>query len=247
MVKITQTRQPISNVELDNLFEETLRPLQSKNARHIFMILRDSTEEYITTYDMQHTLDQQENLLTKKELNNWLTTLQESMLVEKSPDRGKPTTRPYEKRYTFDLWKLSEKGRETTVKLENFYHSVLPKEKNIEKLVQVQVQPTLENTSKSQLADLQKLVTNILLLKTLKSAGWVDVTTVSEETGITVEKLLKFIGTEAAATETSLYVTEQGSIGLVDKLLGMLGLSSRQNVSVKLSDEGIAMASRILA
>jgi hypothetical protein len=50
--------------------------------------------------------------LNKIELNNWLTTLMMSGLIEKSENRGKPTTITYNKKYTYALWKISSKGIE---------------------------------------------------------------------------------------------------------------------------------------
>ena len=86
--------KPPNREELEDIFEKTLRPLQSRNARHIFLILRDTDQEYLTTYDMQPILQEQGNKLSKVELNNWLTALQDVGLVRKAPERGKPTTLP---------------------------------------------------------------------------------------------------------------------------------------------------------
>ena len=146
--------QPPNREELEEIFDKTLRPLQSRNARHIFLLLRDTDQEYLTTYDMQPILEEQGNKLSKVELNNWLTALLDVGLVRKASERGKPTTMPYTRRYTFDLWKLTQKGRETSFQLDVFRgntpiqvkETIVEKivEKIIEKPVEVIVEKTIE-------------------------------------------------------------------------------------------------------
>ena len=138
--------QPPNREELEDIFEKTLRPLQSRNARHIFLLLRDTGQEYLTTYDMQPMLIEQGNNLSKVELNNWLTALQDVGLVRKAPDRGKPTTVSYTRRYTYDLWKLTQKGRETSFQLDIFRGNtpIHVKETIIEKIIEKPVEVIVE-------------------------------------------------------------------------------------------------------
>ncbi len=147
--------QPPNREELEEIFEKTLRPLQSRNARHIFLILRDTEQEYLTTYDMQPILEEQGNKLSKVELNNWLTALQDVGLVRKAPERGKPTTIPYTRRYTFDLWKLTQKGQETSFQLDVFRGNtpVQVKEKVVEKIVEKPVEVIVE-----KMVEVEKIV-----------------------------------------------------------------------------------------
>lgn len=98
--------------EFDQLFETYLKPLNSRNARLLFKILYDHRLQYLTTLDLQYSLKKYDQQLNKIELNNWLTTLMISGLVEKSENRGKPTTIIYSNRYTYDLWKITQKGEE---------------------------------------------------------------------------------------------------------------------------------------
>ena len=143
--------KPPNRNELEDIFEKTLRPLQSRNARHIFLILRDTDQEYLTTYDMQPMLIEQGNDLSKVELNNWLTALQDVGLVRKAPVRGKPTTVPYTRRYTYDLWKLTQKGRETSFQLDVFRGNtpVRVKEIIVEKIIEKPVEVIVEKDRKS--------------------------------------------------------------------------------------------------
>ena len=67
--------------ELDTIFEETLRPLLSDSARQIYITLVKSAETHLTTLDMQDTLKDRGIKLSKKELNNWLSSLQSAGLV----------------------------------------------------------------------------------------------------------------------------------------------------------------------
>ena len=155
--------QPPNWEELEEIFDKTLRPLQSRNARHIFLILRDTGQEYLTTYDMQPILEGQENKLNKVELNNWLTALQDVGLVRKASKRGKPTTVPYTRRYTFDLWKLTKKGRETSFQLDVFRGNIPIQvketivEKIVEKIIEKPVEVIVEKTIE-KLVEVEKIV-----------------------------------------------------------------------------------------
>ena len=237
--------QPQNTEELDEIFEETLRPLQSRNARHIYIVLRDSETEYLTTYDMQPILEEQGNKLNKVELNNWLSALQEVGLVQKAPERGKPTTRPYNRRYTFDLWNLTQKGRETAHHLEIF-SGITPiqtiekvVEKTIEKIVEIPKIPSLEDTSLEDYENIQTLSLNLTLLKALSEAGTMDLWSLSGVTGLTPEKIVEFIENQEKSASNTLYILDEIPMDLRGKILQTIGLSPRKNYTVSLSPTGM--------
>ena len=234
-----QTKQ-----ELEEIFEKTLRPLQSRNARHIFLVLRDSKTEYLTTYDIQPTLEEQGTKLSKVELNNWLSALQEAGLVQKAPERGKPTTRSYDRRYTFDLWKLSQKGRKTASLLEVFSGNtpiqIIEKvvEKSVLRPVEVSKLPKLMGTSFEDYDDLRALSLHLGLLQSLYRKDPMDILSLSDETGCTTEKIVEFIEDQAKSSSSTLYYLSEIPMDLRGKILQTIGLSPRRNYSVSLSPEG---------
>jgi DNA-binding transcriptional ArsR family regulator len=255
MVKKDKSKPP-NRDELENIFEKTLRPLQSRNARHIFLILRDSEREYLTTYDMQPILEEQENKLSKVELNNWLSALQEVGLVRKASERGKPTTLPYNKRYTFDLWKLTQKGRETSFQLDVFRGNtpiqvsekvvkktiekivVKPVEKTIEKVVEMTKFPELEESSFEDLDKIRSLSTHLLLMNALCGKESMDLWSLSEHTGLTPENIVEFIECQAKFSSNTLYLLAEMPMDLRGKIMRTLGLSPRKNYTISLSSEG---------
>ena len=249
--------------ELEVIFEKTLRPLQSRNARHIFLILRDSETEYLTTYDMQPILVEQGNKLTKVELNNWLSALQEVGLVQKALDRGKPTTLPYNKRYTFDLWKLTQKGREISFQLDVFRGNTpiqvrekvvektiekiveKPVEKIIEKTVEIPKFPELEETSFENLDEIKSLSMHLLLMKALYEKKSMDLWSLSEQTGLTPENIVEFIEYQAKFSSNTLYLLDEIPMDLRGKIMRTFGLSPRKNYTISLSPEGMQTSSSL--
>jgi hypothetical protein len=226
--------------ELEEVFEKTLRPLQSRNARHIYLVLRDSTTKYLTTYDIQPILEEQGNKLSKVELNNWLNALQNSGLVQKAPKRGKPTTRPYNKRYTYDLWKLSTKGRKTAQLLSVFSDNtpIQISEKVVEK-------PILPNLADARFEDyeiIQNLSIHLGLLKSLSNKDPMDILSISNDIGYTTEKIIQFIISEKSKPST-LYLMSEAPINLRGKILKKIGLNQRKNYFLSLSSEGKKMLS----
>ena len=112
--QLNKSRQ-IYELKLDELFETTLRPLKSKNARTMFKIFIDHESlEHLTTLDIQTKLEELDIRLSKKEINGWLRSLQDAGLITKKESRGKPTTIVYDDKYTFDMWCLTSKGEETS-------------------------------------------------------------------------------------------------------------------------------------
>ena len=255
--------KPPNREELEEIFEKTLRPLQSRNARHIFLILRDSETEYLTTYDMQPILVEQGNTLTKVELNNWLSLLQEVGLVRKASERGKPATLPYDKRYTFDLWKLTKKGRETSFQLDVFRGNTpiqvrekvvektieriveVPIEKIIEKTVEVPKFPELEEMSFEDLDKIRSLSKHLLLMKSLYGKESMDLWSLSEQTGLTPENIVEFIGNQAKSTSNTLYLLAEIPMDLRGKIMQRIGLTPRKNYTISLTSEGKQISSSL--
>jgi len=96
---------------MNMLFESLLKPLKSKYARAIFNIfLEYKNIEYLTTMDIQEGLNPYRIILSKKEINAWLKSLNSSFLISKGLERGKPTTIDYDDRYTYDKWSITPKG-----------------------------------------------------------------------------------------------------------------------------------------
>ena len=238
------TSQPQNRLELEEIFEKTLRPLQSRNARHIYIMLRDSKTEYLTTYDIQPMLEEQGNKLSKVELNNWLSALQESGLVQKASERGKPTTRPYNRRYTFDLWKLSQKGRKTASLLEVFSGNtpiqIIEKvvEKSTIRPVEVPKLPNLVDTSFEDYDELRALSLHLGLLQSLDRNDPIDIMSLSDKTGLTAERIVEFIKSEEKISSNALYFLREIPMDWRGKILQTIGLSPRRNYSVSLSSEG---------
>jgi len=258
--------QPPNRDELEEIFEKTLRPLQSRNARHIFLILRDSETEYLTTYDMQPILVEQGNKLSKVELNNWLSALQEAGLVRKASERGKPTTLPYERRYTFDLWKLTKKGRETSFQLDVFRGNTpiqarekvvektvekieVPVDKIVEKIIEKRVEVPkfsgLEETSFEDLDKTRTLSTHLLLMKSLCGKESMDLRSLSEQTGLTPENIVEFIENHDKSTSNTLYLLDEIPMDLRGKIMQRIGLSPRTNYTISMSPEGKKIAERL--
>ena len=106
---------------LDQLFEVDLKPLKNANARILYKIFLDSNKsKHLTTLDIQDLLRGTDLTLHKKEINAWLSGLKIAGLITKEHERGKPTTIEYVGRYTYDLWSLTEKGRDVAKKIEIF-------------------------------------------------------------------------------------------------------------------------------
>ncbi|RLG29488.1 hypothetical protein DRN97_11795 [Methanosarcinales archaeon] len=101
----------VERLSLDEILEHHLRPLRSFNARRIFVLLNELGEKALTTLDLQRKLEEQGVLLKKKDINLALHSLARAGLVERLPQRGKPTVVEYDGRYRFDLWRVREVGR----------------------------------------------------------------------------------------------------------------------------------------
>ena len=176
-------------------------------------------------------------------------------LVQKAPERGKPTTRSYNRRYTYDLWKLSEKGRETASLLEVFkgntptltMEKVVTKivEKIVEKTVEIPKFPELEESSFEDLEKIQTLSMHLSLLRALSSVNQIDLMTLSEKTGFTSQRIVEFIEHQEKSTSNTLYFLSEIPLDLRGKILQTIGLSPKKNYNVSLSPMGLELLSSL--
>ena len=200
---------------------------------------------------MQHLLEEQGNKLSKVELNNWLSAMQEVGFVQKELERGKPTTRPYNKRYTFDLWKLTEKGREISKRLEVFRGNTPIQtrekvvEKTIEKVVEISKLPNLVDATLEDQEKVNALSMHIGLLKALKEKNFMDIMSLSNESGFTPKKIVEFIEDLEKIDSNTLYFLSEISWDLKGKILHTIGLKPKKNYSVSLSIDGKKIAASL--
>jgi len=223
--------------ELNEIFQETLRPLMSESARQIYITLVKSAETHLTTLDMQDTLKDREAKLSKKELNNWLSSLQSAGLVQKDSERGKPTMTPYNDKYTYDLWSLTEKGRETAQKLSIFTQET-PTLNKLKTIAKTSL-PDLENVTEEQMTRLETLYLNMRILRALRDEVHPSpLKQLYAKSGINQDVLQEFIEHHTKSDEISLYLLSEKGLGLGDKILRSLGLRRRRELLVSLSSEG---------
>jgi len=221
-------------MELDQLFDFDLRPMRSKNARLIFKLFFDADKQEITTLDMQEFLKKYDNPLSKKELNNWLKVLQEAKLIEKAEIRGKPTTITYSGKYSFDLYRLTDRGREIFHKISIFLNKypILNEQKTLEK--------PLNTTQESQIIeDFEEIKVEFLrmaILKELKNEMSSDI--LSKRTGIRHENLVEYIQEKVRSEITPLYQIQETPIGAGRKILSLIGFKADKTYTVSLSSEG---------
>jgi predicted transcriptional regulator len=106
-------KDEVGTLTLDDILEVRLRPLHNLNTREVFMLFNELTEEseVLTTLDIQSRLGERGISLRKKEINLSLHYLTRAGLIERLPQRGKPTIVDYDGRYSFDLWKMREEGK----------------------------------------------------------------------------------------------------------------------------------------
>jgi hypothetical protein len=223
--------------ELDIIFEKTLRSLMSDSARQIYITLVKSAETYLTTLDMQDILKNRGVKLSKKELNNWLSSLQSAGLVQKDPERGKPTTTPYNDKYTYDLWSLTGKGLETAQKLSIFTQKT-PTLSKVKTITETRL-PGLENVTEEQMTRLETLYLNMKILRILRDEVHPSpMKQLSVKSGINHDVLQGFIERQIKSDEKPLYLLSEKGPGLGDKILEFLGLRRRREILVSLSSEG---------
>jgi hypothetical protein len=218
----------------DLLFDVDLKPLKSKNARFLFLIFLESSEvEHLTTLDIQDKLSTSDRSLHKKEINAWLSGLQVAGLITKEYERGKPTTIEYNGRYTYDLWKLTEKGKEIAKKLEIFlptktsliYQEIDLDESNLDEVIQVKSINQNENNRE----------TVSLLEAIIESSGPIDFDELRDRM-LSLDLLLDMI--KESKENGFLEFRLMEDIGLVDRILGYLGIPRMSKYLFRVTEKG---------
>ena len=234
MNSLEDKKQPFQK-QLDSLFEGVLKPLHSRNARRIFEVFNQYQEyNYITTHDIEIELEKQGLSINKKEINSWLLTLQEAQLILKLDDRGKPVISNYEDRYTFDLWQLTKTGLIVSQKL-----SIFMKEKKV-------ILPSLTEFTPSTIHELEDLYLTARLLITLfNHGGSLGYTELLKELTIDREKLAVYSWPDASYSEKPLFEVTVKPPSLKAKVFKIFGWVLEQDISFKLTEDGLKIAADI--
>ena len=221
---------------LDQLFEVDLKPLKNANARILYKIFLDSTSsKHLTTLDIQDKLKDADLMLRKKEINAWLVSLQSAGLITKENMRGKPTTIEYRGRYTYDLWRLTEKGRDIANKIVMFSlgKTSLKGPNNVHKDSDfeekgVKNHPDLHNLTDPKMMALLKTILHINEAITIED--------LREMMSPSAESLFETIS--RGNIDGILTVRSEESTSLTGKIFGFLGMPRKRKYSLTLTDEG---------
>lgn len=231
---IRDSSHTLTRKEMDHLFDFDLRPMRSKNARLIFKLFFEADKQEITTLDMQEFLKKYDNPLSKKELNNWLKVLQDAKLIEKAENRGKPTTIAYSGKYSFDLYRLTERGHEIFHKISIFLskYPILDEYKTLEKAMitpqKTQILNDFENIKNQYIG--------MAITRELKNEMSSDI--LSERTGIRHENLMEYFNETVRSETTPLYQIHEIPLGIGKKILSIIGFKAKKTYVVSLSPEG---------
>ena len=217
---------------LETLFDGTLKPLHSRNARKIFEVFYQFQRyNYITTYDLEIELKKEGLQINKKEINGWLISLQEAQLIIKLDERGKPVVSSYKDRYTFDLWRLSETGLIVGQRLPIFMEK---KDMTL---------PSLTELTPSKIHELEDLYFMAKLLITLYSRGGsLSYSDLRKELSIDREKLAIYSWPDASYSEKPLFEVIVKPPSLRAKVFKVFGWVLEQDLSFKLTEEGLKIA-----
>jgi hypothetical protein len=220
---------------LDRLFEIDLKPLRNTNARILYKMFLDSKEsKYLTTLDIQDKLRGTDLTLQKKEINAWLSSLQSSGLITKERERGKPTTIGYTGRYTYDLWRLTQKGRETAKRLE-----IISSEKtslfipeNVEEDADFEIKA--DNPTSSSPYDDQAM--KALMRTILESRGILTMDEIKIKMAPSEEALLEMMTHGSLEGIITFEALESASI--TEKIFGYLGIPKKRRFHLAITDKG---------
>jgi len=232
--------------EFDELFDVYLRPLRSKNARSIYRIFLDEIEKgELTTLDLQIRLGQNGLSLSKKEINAWLKSLQEAHLISKGAERGKPTTMEYRGRYTFDLWSLTCKGQEMADAIESIL--VNGKRRTFYDLEDFAAIMDKVGVEKAQylLDKIEESYVLMVLIKTLSKAGHPLKYDELERRITPLQTTLSEVVLSRSGQEFLEVTTGPASQSIIDKIIRYLGISSKGEDFVSLTNDGKRLARRM--
>jgi hypothetical protein len=230
----------------DDLFELYLKPLRSRNARLIFLILfKFKDAGYLTTHDIQTKLKDIGHVLNKKEINGWLKSLGDSKLVIKDNERGKPSIIEYNDKYTFDQWKLSNTGINIGRAIPNLVAASL----NL-----IEPEPTkdissikLKTLTEESLENIEDLYILSKLLVTLKKEGrQMQFDTLRKKIQITAEKLAVYSWPHSIWSEIPLFEVTKNTPTMRSKILKLFGYVSESDLSFSLTKEGSRLAEQML-
>lgn len=210
--------------DLDQIFETYLKPMNSHNARLLFKILYDYRPNFLTTLDLQSILKKYDQQLNKIELNNWLTTLMLSGLVEKSDYRGKPTTIRYDNRYTYDLWKVSLKGIEIGELMPLLIYTI-DSEKIIDKYC-------VFNDFKKK--SLKLLATEKVVDYVKENDGEVSFSQLENKLKLNMHDLIAHFTNENKLNEKEIFSFSKKDETIFERILRLLGITSRESIMIKL-------------
>ena len=239
MVEQTNLRvnaNPLDIRALDQLFEVDLKPLKNANARILYTIFLESKKlKHLTTLDIQCKLESTDLMLQKKEINAWLSSLQSARLITKEKKRGKPTTIDYHGRYTYDLWGLTEKGREIANKLEIFSSekTSLKGFNNTEKDLD------FEGTGGKNSVDSHRHIDSDmipLLRAILHTKDVITLEDLREKMSPSAISLLAMI--VRGNLNGVLTVGPEKSTSIVEKIFGFLGIPKKRKYCLKVTEEG---------
>ncbi len=221
---------------LDQLFEVDLKPLKNTNARILYKIFLDSKKsKHLTTLDIQDKLKSTDLSLQKKEINAWLSSLQTAGLITKENIRGKPTTIQYHGRYTYDLWMLTEKGRDIAIKLELFASG----KTSLKGLDNAHANTDFGQKGVKSYADSpnHKDPDLMLLLRVIHHTK--DATTLEdlrEQMSPSAKSLFETIS--RGALDGVLTVRQEESTSIAEKIFGFLGIPKKMKYHLAITDGG---------
>lgn len=221
---------------LDQLLEVDLKPLKNANARILYKIFLDSkTSKHLTTLDMQDKLKSTDITLHKKEINAWLSGLQSAGLITKEYERGKPTTLAYEGRYTYDLWSLTEKGRDVARKIEILSSkktSLIPPE-NIVYEADFEETEIISGAGSVEYTD---QMTMKFLRAVIDSKGVVTLNELRERMSPSPEALMELMS--QGTLNGLLKAKAVESTSFREKIFGYLGIHKRRKYLFEVTDKG---------
>ncbi|MBC8223134.1 hypothetical protein H8E65_00985 [Candidatus Bathyarchaeota archaeon] len=221
---------------LDQLFEVDLKPLKNANARILYKIFLNSKKsKHLTTLDIQDLLKSTDLTLHKKEINAWLSSLQVAGLITKEHERGKPTTIDYVGRYTYDLWSLTEKGRDVAKVIEilSSKKTSLNHPENIVNGADFEETEIISGADSDEYTD---QVTIQLLRAVLDSKDTVTLNELRERMSPSPEVLIELMSQGTLNGLLKAKPVEPTSFR--DKIFGYLGIHKRQKYRLEVTDKG---------
>lgn len=223
---------------LDSLFEGLLKPLHSKNARRIFDVFYNNRlYEHLTTHDIERILEEQGLSINKKEINAWLVSLQDVGLIIKLDERGKPVVSPYDDRYTFDLWRLSETGLNVSQKLSIFMAKKEPRPI-----------PHIAELTTQTIHEIEDLYfTSKILLLLYDHNGSLSYSELRKQLALDREKLAVYSWPDVSHSEKPLFEVKVKPPTLRTKIFKLFGWVIEQDLIFTLTEAGQNMAKTILS